>query len=168
MRAERDVSELTGYRYARFPLKRTFSEYTAPSVSPTLKQVEDTFTLVVLPLLLELIPLVLTVTSWAIERHAKVHLSKPRIISFRSGLVLSAISLLVIASCWIDPYPLAHTPDGDSSIAWLELAWLVAFGTSISSMILALFGRGWPRVLLASSGALSVLLAYGSLLQNGV
>jgi hypothetical protein len=32
-------------------------------------------------------------------------------------------------------------------------------------MVLAPFGRGWPRILLASSSALSVLLAYGSLLQ---
>lgn len=129
---------------------------------------KDTFSLVVLPLLLELIPLVLTVASWVLERRTQVHLSKPRVASFRSGLALSVVSLLVIASCWIDPYPLAHTPDGGASIAWLELAWLVAFGTSISSVILGLFGRGWPRILLASSGALSVLLAYGSLLQNGV
>lgn len=129
---------------------------------------KDTFTLVVLPLLLELIPLVLTVTSWVCERRAQTHLSKFRIVSFRSGIVLSVISLLVIASCWIDPYPLVRTPNGGASIAWLDLAWLTAFATSISSMTLALFGKGWPRVLLASSSLLSVLLAYGSLLQNGV
>lgn len=129
---------------------------------------KDNFSLVVLPLSLEVVPLALTVASWALERRAKASSSKLRFASFRSGLVLSIISLLVIASCWIDPYPLVHTPGGGASIAWLDRAWLVAFATSISSMILALFGRGWPRILLAISGALSVLLTYGSLLQNGV
>jgi hypothetical protein len=118
---------------------------------------KDTFTLVVLPLLLELIPLVLTVLSWVLERREQAVLSKPRIVSFRGGLVLSAISLLVIATCWMFP-----------SMPWLGLVWLVAFATSFGSVVLALLGRGWPRVLLATSGALSVLLAYGSLLQNGV
>jgi hypothetical protein len=118
---------------------------------------KDTFTLVVLPLLLELIPLVLTGTSWVIERRANARLSKPRTVSFRSGLVLSVIGLLVIASCWIYP-----------SSPRLDLLWLIAFATSISSMTLALFGKGWSRVLLVVSSALSVLLAYESLLQNGV
>lgn len=126
-------------------------------VRPTLAKMKDTFSLVVLPILLELIPLVLTVVSWVLERRAQIHLSKTRRASFRSGLVLSVISLLVIASCWIDP-----------TMAGLSLAWLVAFATSISSLVLALFGKGWPRILLTVSGALSVLLAYGSLLQNGV
>jgi hypothetical protein len=118
---------------------------------------KDTFSLVVLPVLLELIPLVLTAVSWVLERRAQAHLTKARIASFRSGIVLSVISLLVIASCWIDP-----------TMPWLSLAWLLAFTTSISSLVLAMFEKGWPRILLVASGALSVLLAYGSLLQNGV
>jgi hypothetical protein len=36
------------------------------------------------------------------------------------------------------------------------------------SMILALFGEGWPRILLLASGVLCLVLAYGSMLQNGV
>jgi hypothetical protein len=128
----------------------------------------DNFSLVVLPLLLEVVPLVLTVASWRLERRAETSLSKLRVVLFRGGLALSAISLLVIASCWLDPYPLVYASDGGASIEWLECAWIVAFATSVSSMILALFGRGAPRALLAASGALSVLLSYGSLLQNGV
>jgi hypothetical protein len=118
---------------------------------------KDTFTLVVLPLLLELIPLVLTVTSWTLERRAQARLSKPRTVSFRIGLVTNVIALLVIASCWIFP-----------SMPWLGFVWMAAFATAFSSLVLALAGNGWPRILLAISGALSVLLAYGSLLQNGV
>lgn len=128
----------------------------------------NTFSLVILPLLLELIPLALTVASWTLEHRTQASLSKRRLASYRGGLVLSVMSLLVIASCWIDPYPLVRTANGGASIAWLDLAWLVAFATSFSSMLLALFGRGWPRILLTISSCLSVVLAYGSLLQNGV
>ena len=118
---------------------------------------KDTFTLVVLPLLLELIPLVLTGVAWTLERRSHSRLSTSRTVSFRIGLVLSVIGLVVIASCWILP-----------STSWLVPMWLFAFASSLSSLVLALAGKGWPRVLLAISGALSILLAYGSLLQNGV
>ena len=69
---------------------------------------------------------------------------------------------------YIDPYPLVKTADGSLSIAWLDRAWTVAFITPIISMILALFGKGWPRILLLVSGVLCLVLAYGSMLQNGV
>jgi hypothetical protein len=123
----------------------------------TLGWMKDTFSLVVLPLLLELIPLALTLLSWWFGRGALSHLSRLRVASFRTGLLLSGISLLVIASCWINP-----------TMRWLGAAWLLAFTGSIGSLLLALLGKGWPRVLLAISALLSILLAYGSLLQNGV
>jgi len=72
------------------------------------------------------------------------------------------------ASCWIDPYPLTQTLDGRFSIVWLDRAWMVAFVTSMISMILALFGKGKPRILLVGSGVICLVLEYGSLLQNGV
>ena len=86
----------------------------------------------------------------------------------RGGLVLSVIGVLVTASCWIDPYSLAQTPDGGLSTAWLDRAWTVAFIAPLVSIILALFGRGWSRIMLALCGGLTLLLAFGSLLQNGV
>jgi hypothetical protein len=70
-------------------------------------------------------------------------------------------------SCWIDPYPLADTSNGGYSTAWLDLAWKVAFSTAAVSILLAFFGRSWPRILLIVSGTVSLLLAFGSLLQNG-
>ena len=76
--------------------------------------------------------------------------------------------LLVTLSCYIDPYPMVKTADGGLSIVWLDRAWAVAFITPVISMILALFGKGLPRILLLVSGVLCLVLAYGSMLQNGV
>jgi hypothetical protein len=63
---------------------------------------------------------------------------------------------------------LVHLPDGSESISWLELAWRIAFGGAFVSMILALFGKGWSRMLLVLSDLILTGLAFGSLLQNGV
>jgi hypothetical protein len=122
----------------------------------------------VLPLLLHLVPLIATLSSWHLERRARPGLSRFRRASFRAGLLLSLLGLLLTASCWIDAYPLVRAADGSSSIPGLELAWTAAFITSIMSTVLALFGKGWPRILLAVSGALTLALGYGTLLQNGI
>jgi hypothetical protein len=129
---------------------------------------KDNFSLVMLPLIFCLVPLLVTGASWQLERRASLTLSRLRLASFRIGLLLSVVALLVTASCYIDPYPLVKTADGSLSIAWLDRAWTVAFITPIISMILALFGKGWPRILLLVSGVLCLVLAYGSVLQNGV
>ena len=129
---------------------------------------KDNFSLVVLPSLLCLVPLIVTVKSWQLERRAHPALSKLRLALFRAGLFLSVLGLLVTVSCYTDLYPLVHAPDGSLSIAWLDRAWTVAFVAPVVSVILALFGRGWSRILLGVSGVLSFVLAYGSMLQNGV
>ena len=126
------------------------------------------FSVIELPLLACSLPLLTTAASWRLEGRKRSQLSRPRLLSFRWGLVLNVIGVLVTASCWIDPYPLAQTSDGGFSTAWIDRAWTVAFIAPLVSIILALFGRGWSRILLALSGGLSLLLAFGSLLQNGV
>ncbi len=126
------------------------------------------FLLITLPLLLCLVPLVITAASWQIERHAQSPLPGLRMGLFRVGLLLSVLGLFLTASCWLDPYPLTATADGGFSIAWLGRAWIGAFVMLVVSTILALFGKGWPRIMLVLSGVLSLLLEYGSLLQNGV
>jgi len=126
------------------------------------------FSVIELPLLACSVPLLTTVASWRLESRKQSQLSRPRLIAFRGGLVLSALSVLMTASCWIDPYPLTQTLDGGFSIVWLDRAWMVAFVTSMISMILALFGKGKPRILLVGSGVLCLVLEYGTLLQNGV
>jgi len=129
---------------------------------------QDRFLLLDLPLLLCLVPLALTASSWQLGRYACRDLTKSRKVSFRAGLVFSAVALLATASCWIDPYHLVQTPDGGYSIAWFDRAWAVAFIAPIISMILALSGQRLPRILLFVSDVLTLVLAFGSLLQNGV
>src|ERR1700730_18237784 len=99
-----------------------------------------------LPLLLYLVPLATTLTAWHFVRRLTPPLPSFRIACFRCGIVTSVLSLLVTMTCWIDPFPLIHTPDGGYSIAWLELAWRMAISTAMFSIILALFGRSWPRI----------------------
>jgi hypothetical protein len=121
-----------------------------------------------LPVLLCLVPLATTLAAWSSGRRLTPPLGRFRNALFRGGLIISILSSIVTISCWIDPYPLASTPDGSYSIAWLELAWEVAFGTAFLSIILAFFGRSRPRMMLIVSGTLLLLLTFGSLLQNGV
>ena len=121
-----------------------------------------------LPLAACSLPLLITAASWRLEGRMQSPLLRRRLLAFRGGLVLSVLSVLVTASCWIDPYPLTQTLDGGLSIAWLDRAWTIAFVTPLVSIIFALFGRGWSRIMLALSGAVTLLLAFGSVLQNGV
>ena len=131
-------------------------------------QMRDNFSLVVLPLLLHLVPLLATAISWRLERRASLALSKARRVLFYAGVLLSPLSLLLTASCWVDAYPLVQHADGSSSIPGLELAWNAAFITGITTSVLALAGKGKSRIALAVSGLLTLALAYGTLLQNGI
>jgi hypothetical protein len=89
-------------------------------------------------------------------------------LSFYWGIITNTLGVLVTISCWIDPFPLRQYPDGSVGIFWLDQAWAGALGLTLLSIVLASFGRGWPRVMLIVSCTLSLLLLYGSLLQNGV
>ena len=80
-----------------------------------------------LPLLLCLVPLGITAASWRFAHLAELTISKSRVILYRGGLVLNVLSLLVVSSCWIDPYPLTRAVGGELSIAWLDRAWITAF-----------------------------------------
>ena len=128
----------------------------------------DDFSLVVLPLLLHLVPLLATAISWRLERRASVALSKSRRVLFYAGVLLSLLSLLLTASCWIDAYSLVQHADGSSSNPGLELAWIAAFITAIMTPVFALAGKGKAKIALAVAGGLTLALAYGTLLQNGI
>ncbi len=121
-----------------------------------------------LPLLLCLVPLTTTLKAWQRGRRVTPALSNFRIACFNCGVVISVLTSLVTITCWLDPFPLVHLPNGSESIAWLELAWKTAFGGATICIILALFGKSLPRILLALSGIMLVLLPFGSILQNGV
>ena len=126
------------------------------------------FSLYVVPLFFCLIPLAITLWAWQLARRQKPALTNVRMVCFQSGVVISILTSLVTMSCWLDPFPLVHFPDGSMSTGWLDLAWGIGFGGAFVSIILALFGRSWSRTLLVLSNFMLVLLAYGSLLQNGV
>ena len=128
----------------------------------------DTFSLVVLPLLLHLLPLLATAISWRLERRASLALSKSRRFFFNAGVLLSILSLLLTASCWMDVYPLVRHADGSYSNPGLELAWSAAFVTALMTSVFALAGKEKARIALAVAGLLTLALAYGALLQNGV
>jgi len=128
----------------------------------------DDFSLVVFPLLLHLLPLLATTSSWMLERGSSLVLSKRRRVLFQAGVLLSLLSLLLTASCWLNVYPLVLHSDGSYSTPGLELAWTIAFITAFMSTMFAFSGKGLARILLAMSGGLTLALAYGSMLQNGV
>jgi hypothetical protein len=126
------------------------------------------FSLYVMPVLLCLVPLTTALSAWHLSRGQAPDSPSLRIICFYCGVAVSIFTTLVTMSCFLDPFPLVHLTDGSESIGWLELAWKVAFGGAFLSIVLALFGKGWSRMLLALAGVMLVLLAFGSLLQNGV
>ena len=129
---------------------------------------KDHLSVVVLPLLLHLLPLIATAGSWILEHGSSFALSKRRRVLFQAGVILSLLSLLLTASCWLNVYPLVLHSDGSSSIPGLELAWTTAFIAALTSTMLAFSGKGLARILLAASGGLTLALAYGTLLQNGI
>jgi uncharacterized membrane protein len=126
------------------------------------------FSVVALPLVTCSVTFFATVASWQIQNRLKTHLSNRRLALFRSGVVVGVLGLITTAVCYIDPFPLTQQLDGSLSIAWLERAWTMAFVLPVLSAVLAFFGRGSARILLLISNALSLFLALGSLLQNGV
>ncbi len=69
-------------------------------------------------------------------------------------------------NCWINPFPLVSIRDGYSD-ELLDWALYGAFVTGLLSLILALFGRGWPRTLLFVSDLILFAMIYGALRQNG-
>ena len=126
------------------------------------------FSLYVVPLFLCLIPFAISLRAWQLSRRQEPAFTRVRVVCFQSGVVISVLTSLVTMSCWVDPFPLVHLPDGSLSIGWLDLAWGIGFGGAFVSIALAVFGRSWSRALLVLSGFMLVLLTFGSLLQNGV
>jgi len=89
--------------------------------------------------------------------------------------VLNWIRILFCMNRWIDRLtipaiaaPMFLVSEEVCLSHGLTGAWTVAFITSFTSMILALFGSGGPRILLLVSSLLCLVLAYGSMLQNGI
>jgi hypothetical protein len=117
------------------------------------------FTTLVLPLIFCLAPLALTLAAWFLWQRQAPHVPTYRAVSFKIGLALSVLSVVATMIDWIV---------GGRSVALLDLAWKAATFMAAVSIIFALFGKGWSRLLVIGSGTASLLLAFGALLQNGV
>jgi hypothetical protein len=120
------------------------------------------------PLLLCCLTMVAILASWRLQNLSKLTLANRRLVVFRVGVILGAAGLLVIAACFIDPFPLTRHADGSLSISWLDRAWSLAGLLVITSTVFALFGEGKARIILVASEVFSLLLTFASVLQNGV
>lgn len=112
-----------------------------------------------LPLIFCLAPLALTLAAWSFWHRQTPRLPTYRAVSFKIGFALSVLGVVATMIDWIV---------GSRSVALLELAWKAATSIAALSIMFALFGKGWSRFLVIVSGTISMLLAFGGLLQNGV
>ena len=85
---------------------------------------------------------------------------------FRCGLLLSILCSLIVVCCWFDPIPLLPDGQGGCSDIWNTILFLVALSTAVLTIGLAIFGRGAARLLLAGSGLLLAIVAFGALLSS--
>jgi hypothetical protein len=87
---------------------------------------------------------------------------------FRSGLLVSILCSLTVVSCWFNPFPLLRDGQGGYSNIRNSILFDAALSAALLTIGLAFFGRGASRPLLAGSGLMLAIVAYGAVLQNGV
>jgi hypothetical protein len=87
---------------------------------------------------------------------------------FRCGLLLSVVCALAVVCCWFDPFPLLPDGRGGYSDIRNSILFKAALSTALLTVGLAMFGRGVARLLLAGSGLLLTIVAFGAFLSNGV
>jgi hypothetical protein len=87
---------------------------------------------------------------------------------FRCGLLASILCSITVACSWLDPFPLVPDGQGGYSDIRNSILFATALLSAVLTMVLALFGRGAPRLLLAGAGFSLTVIGYGALLQNGV
>jgi len=124
--------------------------------------------LYVASILLCSVPLATTFPAWQLGRSQTTNSTSSRTICFYCGIAISILTSLVTITCIVDPFPVVRSPNGSESIPLLDLAYQLAYGGAFLSIILALFGKGWSRILLALSGTMLVLLPLGWALRNGI
>jgi hypothetical protein len=89
-----------------------------------------------------------------------------RRVLFTCGLVVGALSAVLVFGCWLDPFPLVVTKGGGYSDLWESVLLVSASGTAFLTIILALFGQHLPRILLLLSGFLLLIFSFGALIAN--
>jgi hypothetical protein len=91
-----------------------------------------------------------------------------RIIFFNCGVAISILTLFVAITCMLNPFPVVRSPGGGESIPMLDLAYKVAYRGAYLSIVLALFGKSRPRILLVLSGTMLVLSELMWAFRNGI
>jgi hypothetical protein len=117
---------------------------------------------------ISLFPVALTYAAWRFQQRLNPPLRCARMLLFGSGLLVSILCSLTVVSSWFNPFPLLADGQGGYSNIRNSILSFAALSTALLTIALALFGRGVPRVLLAGSGFLLAIIAYGAVLQNGV
>jgi hypothetical protein len=85
------------------------------------------------------------------------------------GVFVAILCGIAVAISWKDPFPLPADGRGGYRVnRWSELSVDAGFWAGMLTVILAFSGRGAGRLLLAGSGILLLVLAYGALLSHGV
>jgi hypothetical protein len=81
---------------------------------------------------------------------------------------MSILCSVAVGSSWFNPFPLLRDGQGGYSNVRNSILFEAALYTALLTIVLAIFGRGKARLLLAGSGFLLVIVAYAALLSNGV
>ncbi len=103
-----------------------------------------------------LLPLAASVAAWSLERKRAPAVSNLRMTCFHAGIIIGILGLVVTVLCWINPFPYRY--DGTEEFDWIYPTFWAALCALVVSIVLALFGRGWPRALLIVSGVLTLFL----------
>lgn len=94
-------------------------------------------------------------------------LSRTRRRLFKSGVFVGILCAVAVVCSWLHPFPLLSDGQGGYSDRRNFILSLAALYAAPLPILLAIFGRGGARLLLAGSGFLLVVLAYGGLLSGG-
>jgi len=85
------------------------------------------------------------------------------------SLVALALSAFGTVICWTSHFPLIHLADGVMSTnPWDERLFWGSVFLSLLTSVLALFGRGLPRILLVVTGLLLLVLSTFGYVSNHV
>lgn len=80
---------------------------------------------------------------------------------------MSVVCSLVVLISWFNPFPLLS--DGHGGYSNIRNSMLLDAGLVTALLtVLAIFGRGRSRLLLAASGIVLAFVAFAALLSNGV
>ena len=112
----------------------------------------------------------LTYAAWRFQQALNPPLLGTRMLLFRSGLLVSTLCSLTVVSSWFvqSIFRCRRMVKGILPISETASFVMKALSTALLTIGLALFGRGASRPLLAGSGLMFAIVAYGAVLQNGV